>query len=81
MFDFIDDRTQRTTDLIDPDPDLEITPEEVRPVIFSLKMQNVLPGFDNPDTEVFVASCDLLPPYDYLVLLSNDIYVWRNSGI
>ena len=63
---------QQMTDLTDPDLDSEITSDEVKSVIFSLKNAKS-PGIDNLAAEVFKTACDLLSPY--MVKLFNNVFM------
>ena len=63
---------QQDTDLTDPDLDSEITQDEVRSVVFSLK-NSKSPGLDNLAAEVFKTACDLLSPY--MVKIFNKIFM------
>ena len=65
-------QTPQHTDLEDPDLDCEITQEEVKSVIFSLKNAKS-PGLDNLAAEVFKTTCDLVSPY--MVKLFNNIFM------
>ena len=67
-----DQQTPQHTDLEDPDLDCEITQEEVKSVIFSLKNAKS-PGLDNLAAEVFKTTCDLVSPY--MVKLFNNIFM------
>ena len=60
------------TDLIDPELDGEIRPEEIRSVIVSLK-NDKSPGLDNLVAEIFKLTNELLLPY--LVRLYNKIFL------